>query len=230
MKKGYIWYLLLAALACYFIVTAFFPALHLVFNTMLILAIAFILMGLGSRSAILAFIGLGFLSIYLKDTFHFHYSIGPLFAGLVLIGVIINGILKPRYSYHYKKYFNPYFEGNKRTYDSDDEANIYLKTLFSENMSYITSQQISHLFITTKFGGQYVDLSQAQFMTDSPEIHLDVSFADTTIRIPSHWKIINKASSPFATISFSGYPSTEDQQITVLLTGTVAMGTVNIQY
>lgn len=67
-------------------------------------------------------------------------------------------------------------------------------------------------------------------MTDSPEIHINVNFDETTLRIPSNWKIINKASSPFASISFLGFPSTDDDFVNVTLTGTVAMGSLNIQY
>lgn len=112
----------------------------------------------------------------------------------------------------------------------DNETDVFLKTLFSENTSYVTSQELNKIIIDTKFGEQSVDLSQAQFMTDSPEIHIDISFGETNLRIPNNWKIINKTHSPFASISFSGFPSTNGDFINVTLTGTVAMGSLNIQY
>ncbi len=193
MKKNYFWYGLLGLLALYLITIAFIPGFHIFFSNMLMLALFFMLIALSNRSIFFFFLALGFLSIYLKDIFHFDYSTGPLFTGIIIIGVI-------------------------------------LKTLFSENTSYVTSQELNKIIIDTKFGEQSVDLSQAQFMTDSPEIHIDVSFGETNLRIPNNWKIINKTHSPFASISFSGFPSTNGDFINVTLTGTVAMGSLNIQY
>ena len=230
MKKGYFWYLLLLALAVYFIITAFFPALHLILDSMLILALLFSLFGLSNRNFILIFIGLGFLSIYLKNLFHFTYSVGPLFAGLVLIGVVLHNLINSRSSYTYKSTSYHHFEGEKNANYIDNETDIYLRTFFSENMTYVTSKQLTNVYINTKFGEQSIDFTQAQFMTDSPEIRLDIAFGQTNIRIPKNWKIINKASSPFASISFAGIPNTDSDLVTVVLTGSVSMGEAVIQY
>ncbi|HHK5584425.1 TPA: hdrR negative regulator HdrM [Streptococcus mutans] len=228
MKKNYFWYGLLGLLALYLITIAFIPGFHIFFSNMLMLALFFMLIALSNRSIFFFFLALGFLSIYLKDIFHFDYSTGPLFTGIIIIGVILNSFLKPHYSYSYKG--NHYFNMKQNANYIDNETDVFLKILFSENTSYVTSQELNKIIIDTKFGEQSVDLSQAQFMTDSPEIHIDVSFGETNLRIPNNWKIINKTHSPFASISFSGFPSTNGDFINVTLTGTVAMGSLNIQY
>ncbi|MGT2948946.1 LiaF domain-containing protein [Streptococcus devriesei] len=233
MKKEYSWYFLLLLLALYFIAIAFFPALHLILDGMLVLALLFAFFGISSHNFVLFFIGLGFLSIYLKDLFHFTYSTGPLFAGLVLIGVILHNLIRPRSSYTYKSKSTSHrhFEGEKNANYIDNETDLYLRTFFSENTTYVTSKQLTNVYINTKFGEQSIDFTQAQFMTDSPEIRLDVAFGQTNIRIPGNWRIVNKTSTPFAAISYSGsHDTSSDDLVSVALTGTVAFGEAVIQY
>ena len=234
MKKGYFWYLLLLLLAVYFIAIAFVPSLHLILDGTLLLALLFGLFGLSKRNLILFFIGLGFLSIYLKDVFHFTYSTTPLFAGIVLIGIVLHNLIIPRSSYTYKSKSTSHhhFENEKSANYIDNETDLYLRTFFSENTTYVSSKQLTNVYINTKFGEQSIDFTQAQFMTDSPEIRLDIAFGQTNIRIPSNWRIVNKTSTPFASISFSGTPDTSSDSdiISVALTGTVALGEVDIQY
>ena len=88
MKKNYFWYWSAWASRTLPYYYCFIRDFIFSFSNMLMLALFFMLIALSNRSIFFFFLALGFLSIYLKDIFHFDYSTGPLFTGIIIIGVI----------------------------------------------------------------------------------------------------------------------------------------------
>lgn len=229
MKKNYFGIAVLVLLAAYLITTAFVPDLQVIFNSLLVLAIFFATLGLSHKNMVVFFMGLGFLAIYLKDVFNFTYSSGPLFAGLVILGVILNYFIKPKYKAQYSSDSDHFFQDAEATH-IDSQSQVTLKTLFSEDAYYVTSQNLERITINVKFGEQNIDLTQSQFLTAYPQIYLDVHFGEANIRIPRHWKISNQTNHPLASVSVSGFQTDAEDAVTVELLGTAAMAAVNIRY
>ncbi|MFC3932773.1 hypothetical protein ACVR0S_08570 [Streptococcus dentapri] len=226
MKRYSIWTFALLLLAAYFIVSAFVPNLHLVFNFDLVFALFCLIIGLPNRNIFMAFLGLAFLSNYVHDLANLNYSEWTLFVGILLLGIVVNQVFKPK-----RPVSKFYISKKGQTSYADDEREVYAKTFFSENSYYITSQNLDRVYADAKFGELNIDLCQAQFMTDSPEINIQVNFGEANIRIPRNWRINdNHLSRPFASLEIRGSHLSDEKDITVKLKGNVAFGQVNIIY
>ena len=119
----------LLIIAAYFIATAFIPDLYLAFNYKLILALLFVLLSWQSKGKFLFFLGMAFLSTYIHDLFRLDYSEWTLFVGILILGIAVDRLSKPSY----KKNFS--YKVSK-----EHEREIFAKTLFSESVQVVTSQ------------------------------------------------------------------------------------------
>ncbi len=79
-----------------FIATAFIPDLYLAFNYKLILALLFVLLSWQSKGKFLFFLGLAFLSTYIHDLFRLDYSEWTLFVGILILGIAVDRLSKPK--------------------------------------------------------------------------------------------------------------------------------------
>ena len=121
----------LLIIAAYFIATAFIPDLYLAFNYKLILALLFVLLSWQSKGKFLFFLGMAFLSTYIHDLFRLDYSEWTLFVGILILGIAVDRLSKPSY----KKNFS--YKVSK-----EHEREIFAKTLFSESVQVVTSQNL----------------------------------------------------------------------------------------
>ena len=140
----------LLIIAAYFIATAFIPDLYLAFNYKLILALLFVLLSWQSKGKFLFFLGMAFLSTYIHDLFRLDYSEWTLFVGILILGIAVDRLSKPSY----KKNFS--YKVSK-----EHEREIFAKTLFSESVQVVTSQNLETVYANADFGRLTLDLRQA---------------------------------------------------------------------
>lgn len=211
----------LLIIAAYFIATAFIPDLYLAFNYKLILALFFVLLSCESKGKFLFFLGLAFLSTYIHDLFHLDYSEWTLFVGILILGIAVDRFSKPGF----KK--NMSYKVTKGR-----EREIFAKSLFSESVQVVTSQNLETVYANADFGRLILDLRQAQFMTDRPQIVVHANFSQVVIRVPEDWQVDTDG----LHISIVGIQYEEDfgehdlSSTTVYLTGSVSFGQVAIKH
>ena len=211
----------LLIIAAYFIATAFIPDLYLAFNYKLILALFFVLLSWQSKGKFLFFLGLAFLSTYIHDLFHLDYSEWTLFVGILILGIAVDRFSKPGF----KK--NMSYKVTKGR-----EREIFAKSLFSESVQVVTSQNLETVYANADFGRLTLDLREAQFMTDRPQIVIQANFSQVVIRVPKDWQVDTDG----LHISIIGVKYEEDfgehdlSSTTVYLTGAVSFGQVTIKH
>ena len=115
--------------------------------------------------------GMAFLSTYIHDLFRLDYSEWTLFVGILILGIAVDRLSKPSY----KKKFS--YKVSK-----EHEREIFAKTLFSESVQVVTSQNLETVYANADFGRLTLDLRQAQFMTDRPQIVVQANFSQVIIR------------------------------------------------
>lgn len=211
----------LLIVAAYFIATAFIPDLYLAFNYKLILALFFALLSWQSKGKFLFFLGLAFLSTYIHDLFRLDYSEWTLFVGILILGIAVDRFSKPGF----KK--NMSYKVTKGR-----EREIFAKSLFSESVQVVTSQNLETVYANADFGRLTLDLRKAQFMTDRPQIVIQANFSQVVIRVPKGWQVDTDG----LHISIIGVKYEEDfgehdlSSTTVYLTGSVSFVQVTIKH
>lgn len=211
----------LLIIASYFIATAFIPDLYLAFNYKLILALFFVLLSWESKGKFLFFLGLAFLSTYIHDLFRLDYSEWTLFVGILILGIAVDRFSKPGF----KK--NMSYKVTKGR-----EREIFAKSLFSESVQVVTSQNLETVYANADFGRLTLDLRKAQFMTDRPQIVIQANFSQVVIRVPKDWQVDTDG----LHISIIGVKYEDDfgehdlSSTTVALTGSVSFGQVTVKH
>ena len=211
----------LLIIAAYFIATAFIPDLYLAFNYKLILALLFVLLSWQSKGRFLFFLGMAFLSTYIHDLFRLDYSEWTLFVGILILGIAVDRLSKPSY----KKNFS--YKVSK-----EYEREIFAKTLFSESVQVVTSQNLETVYANVDFGRLTLDLRQAQFMTDRPQIVVQANFSQVIIRVPKDWQVDTHGLHT-SLAGVKGYDSLGERDLastTVSLTGSVTFGQVTVKH
>ena len=209
----------LLIIAAYFIATAFIPDLYLAFNYKLILALLFVLLSWQSKGKFLFFLGMAFLSTYIHDLFRLDYSEWTLFVGILILGIAVDRLSKPSY----KKKFS--YKVSK-----EHEREIFAKTLFSVQV--VTSQNLETVYANADFGRLTLDLRQAQFMTDRPQIVVQANFSQVIIRVPKDWQVDTHGLHT-SLAGVKGYDSLGERELsstTVSLTGSVSFGQITVKH
>lgn len=211
----------LLIIAAYFIATAFIPDLYLAFNYKLILALFFVLLSWQSKGKFLFFLGLAFLSTYIHDLFRLDYSEWTLFVGILILGIAVDRFSKPGF----KK--NMSYKVTKGR-----EREIFAKSLFSESVQVVTSQNLETVYANADFGRLTLDLRKAQFMTDRPQIVVQANFSQVVIRVPKDWQVDTHGLHT-SLAGVKGYDSLGERELsstTVSLTGSVSFGQVTVKH
>lgn len=211
----------LLIIAAYFIATAFIPDLYLAFNYKLILALFFVLLSWQSKGKFLFFLGLAFLSTYIHDLFRLDYSEWTLFVGILILGIAVDRFSKPGF----KK--NMSYKVTKGR-----EREIFAKSLFSESVQVVTSQNLETVYANADFGRLTLNLCQAQFMTDRPQIVVQANFSQVIIRVPKDWQVDTHGLHT-SLAGVKGYDSLGERELsstTVSLTGSVSFGQVTVKH
>ena len=212
MKRFNAGVITLLIIAAYFIATAFIPDLYLAFNYKLILALLFVLLSWQSKGKFLFFLGMAFLSTYIHDLFRLDYSEWTLFVGILILGIAVDRLSKPSY----KKKFSYKVS----------------KTLFSESVQVVTSQNLETVYANADFGRLTLDLRQAQFMTDRPQIVVQANFSQVIIRVPKDWQVDTHGLHT-SLAGVKGYDSLGERELsstTVSLTGSVSFGQITVKH
>ena len=174
-----------------------------------------------SKGKFLFFLGLAFLSTYIHDLFRLDYSEWTLFVGILILGIAVDRFSKPGF----KK--NMSYKVTKGR-----EREIFAKSLFSESVQVVTSQNLETVYANADFGRLTLDLRKAQFMTDRPQIVIQANFSQVVIRVPKDWQVDTDG----LHISIIGVKYEEEfgehdlSSTTVYLTGSVSFGQVTIKH
>ena len=144
-----------------------------------------------------------------------------LILALLILGIAVDRLSKPSY----KKNFS--YKVSK-----EHEREIFAKSLFSESVQVVTSQNLETVYANADFGRLTLDLRQAQFMTDRPQIVVQANFSQVIIRVPKDWQVdIHGLHTSLAGVK--GYDSLGDRELsrtTVSLTGSVTFGQVTVKH
>ena len=152
--------------------------------------------------------------------FRLDYSEWTLFVGILILGIAVDRLSKPSY----KKKFS--YKVSK-----EHEREIFAKTLFSESVQVVTSQNLETVYANADFGRLTLDLRQAQFMTDRPQIVVQANFSQVIIRVPKDWQVDTHGLHT-SLAGVKGYDSLGERGLsstTVSLTGSVSFGQNNCQ-
>lgn len=164
---------------------------------------------------------MAFLSTYIHDLFRLDYSEWTLFVGILILGIAVDRLSKPSY----KKNFS--YKVSK-----EHEREIFAKSLFSESVQVVTSQNLETVYANADFGRLTLDLRQAQFMTDRPQIVVQANFSQVIIRVPKDWQVDTHGLHT-SLAGVKGYDSLGDRELsrtTVSLTGSVTFGQVTVKH
>ena len=99
-------------------------------------------------------------------------------------------------------------------------------------MQVVTSQNLETVYANADFGRLTLDLRQAQFMTDRPQIVVQANFSQVIIRVPKDWQV-DAHGLHTSLAGVKGYDSLGEGELsstTVALTGSVSFGQVTIKH
>lgn len=114
----------------------------------------------------------------------------------------------------------------------EHEREIFAKTLFSESVQVVTSQNLETVYANADFGRLTLDLRQAQFMTDRPQIVVQANFSQVIIRVPKDWQVDTHGLHT-SLAGVKGYDSLGERELsstTVSLTGSVSFGQITVKH
>ena len=181
----------------------------------------FVLVSWQAKVKFLFFLGMAFLSTYIHDLFRLDYSEWTLFVGILILGIAVDRLSKPSY----KKKFS--YKVSK-----EHEREIFAKTLFSESVQVVNSQNLETASANADFGSLNLDLRQAQFMTDRPQIVVQANFSQVIIRVPKDWQVDTHGLHT-SLAGVKGYDSLGERELsstTVSLTGSVSFGQITVKH
>ncbi|MBF0787928.1 MULTISPECIES: LiaF domain-containing protein [unclassified Streptococcus] len=230
MKKPYSWQVLLILFAIYLILVAFFPGLNLIFNYFrltLLLALAFLWLGVERKNTILFFIGLSFSSLYMREIIPYSYTtfnVGPLFFGILVLGIAIHSINKKRNQDKLLQFET----ASTATIHSSATNYLNIEANFTDKYEYSTAPALQAISIKTFFANVQVDLSEAQFEKDMTHLIMKNTVSNCRIRIPKNVTIVNNLKSGLGELYLPPTPQATTHQL--YLTGTNTLGTITIQY
>jgi len=146
------------------------------------------------------------------------------FLGMAFLSTYIHDLFRLDYS-SYKKNFS--YKVSK-----EHEREIFAKTLFSESVQVVTSQNLETVYANADFGRLTLDLRQAQFMTDRPQIVVQANFSQVIIRVPKDWQVDAHGlhTSLAGVKSYDSLGERDLASTTVSLTGSVSFGQVTVKH
>jgi predicted membrane protein len=124
----------------------------------------------------------------------------PLFWPLVIIGLGILFIVRPRNSATYTHSFNQEkwkadqrsaFDFTQNNAPAEDTDLLFVRSVFSGVRKTIVSKNFKGGTISSFFGGAEIDLSQAE-INGPVTLRFEVLFGGAKIVIPSHWAVQNE--------------------------------------
>ena len=107
------------------------------------------------------------------------------------------------------------------------------KPSYKKKFSYkVTSQNLETVYANADFGRLTLDLRQAQFMTDRPQIVVQANFSQVIIRVPKDWQVDTHGLHT-SLAGVKGYDSLGEGELsstTVALTGSVSFGQITVKH
>lgn len=139
---------------------------------------------------------------FLVDKFIPGLSIEPFFWPILIIGLGILFIVRPR-----KKYRADFFErkewketANGQTFGSatvsDNNDFLYIDSVFSGVQRTVLSKNFQGGKISCVFGGAEIDLTQADINGTVP-LRLEAVFGGVKLIVPPHWQVLNQIDGVF---------------------------------
>ncbi|MBS1486004.1 MAG: hypothetical protein JST43_00340 [Bacteroidetes bacterium] len=144
-----------------------------------------------------------------------HHYIWP--AVIILVGFWM--IVKPRK--HRREW---QFENTSDVADNKIDIN----SVFSGSKKKVMSKDFKGGMINTVFGGNDIDLTQADINT-SALLELNVVFGGTKLLVPANWKIQSDVDCIFAAVEDKRRDTTQVSDKTLILKGSVVFGGIEIK-
>ena len=145
---------------------------------------------------------------------------------LVLFGLslLVDALRKPR-----KRHFKITRSNDSKHQLSYRDEGFDYNASFSEHSALINLEKLSSGTVTTSFGDFTLDLSGVKKVSKNCHIEATCSFGETTLLVPSRYKVLMTKSCAFAENSISGHPD-EVPEGTISLDCSVSFGEFLVKY
>lgn len=107
---------------------------------------------------------------------------------------------------------------------------IAIEENFVSTTKYITSEHLIDAKIEMNFGEMQVYLDNAVLANKTASLHVNVSFGNMVLYVPSSWKVINYATASFGSITEKNSSYSNSDSPVLNLYGDVAFGGLEIFY
>ena len=164
---------------------------------------------------------MAFLSTYIHDLFRLDYSEWTLFVGILILGIAVDRLSKPSY----KKNFS--YKVSK-----EHEREIFAKTLFSESVQVVTSQNLETVYANCRFWTFDFRFASGSVYDGPTQIVVQANFSQVIIRVPKDWQV-DAHGLHTSLAGVKGYDSLGERDLsstTVSLTGSVSFGQVTVKH
>lgn len=147
----------------------------------------------------------------------------PVLGAALLASIGFSMIFKP------KKHFSVEFNGDCKSYDSCNGAEIRCENNFGSSIKYIDSDNFCSAHLENNFGSLSVYFDNAVIMNGTANVYVDSNFGEIKLYIPKSWKTNNYITHAFGSVNEKGrYEGTSE--CTLNLHGESNFGSVEIHY
>lgn len=122
------------------------------------------------------------------------------------------------------------WEEVKEVIDAEDEEQVQCSVSFSAAAKYISSSHFRRAFLKSYFGSMSVYFDNAVIDGGKAVAEVDISFGNMELYIPRDWKVVLDVDTSFGGIEEKGRYNPADEGNTLLISGRVSFGELEIHY
>jgi len=148
----------------------------------------------------------------------------------IFLGIALHMLLrkKPRWESYGNGNWRMKEGGECSENQDDNNPEIYVK--FGNVTRYLRSNCLERGKFVTSFGAIEVYFDQATLSPLGAELFLESSFGAIKLFVPRSWNVVNRMQSGMGGVTFKGIPALDVNPPTLILTGNVNMGGVEVHY
>ncbi|MDR0847108.1 MAG: LiaF-related protein [Lactobacillales bacterium] len=197
-------------------------------------------------------IGLYAASGTILTVFNISLNLWQITVAVILVGIGLNFIFKPKYQFGKYVYFSSdkktkkeddgivdaeFVEieteesehiGAKTYYSSDDEEVIEVKNRIGAITTYITSQAVREIHVESKIGAVEVHLENAGLKTGEAVLYADIKMGALELYVPKGWILKNQTDVAFGALD--GIKSGDEGGNVLIIRGDVKLGAIDVKY
>lgn len=111
----------------------------------------------------------------------------------------------------------------------DPDSTIDVSATFGASSRVITSQDFRGGSVSTMMGGCELDFRNAAIAGSEAELHISVVFGGVEMRVPENWRVVSKVNPILGGIEVKGTRAPGPETKTLVLTGSVVLGGIEVR-